>query len=87
MERYEYMKLPFDIACQEIIDEYNLTDISHNGKVYIHFWKGIYGLPQSGRNTHEGLKNHLEKHRYQPVKYTPGLCTHKSRTTSFTLIF
>ena len=27
-----------------IIDEYNLTEISHNGKVYIEIRKGVYGL-------------------------------------------
>ena len=35
MDRYKYMQLPFDITHQEIIDEYNRTDIEHNGKAYI----------------------------------------------------
>ena len=49
MDRYEYMKLPFDIIPQEIINEYNLNVIAHNGKIYIGIWKGMYGLQQSGR--------------------------------------
>ena len=35
MDRYEYMKLPFDIIPQDIIDEYNLTNILRSGKSYI----------------------------------------------------
>ena len=34
-DHYEYMQLPFDITPLEIIDEYNVSDISHTGKVYI----------------------------------------------------
>ena len=64
----------------------NLTDITHNGKVYTDIWKGMYGIPQSGRIAHDRLKNHLEKHGYQTVKFTPRLWNHKSRPTSFTLI-
>ena len=51
------MKLTFDTTPQYIIDEYNLTNISHNGKDYIKIWKGMYGLPQSGIIAHEILKN------------------------------
>ena len=31
----KYMQLPLNIIPKEVIDEYNLTDIAHNGKVYI----------------------------------------------------
>ena len=86
MDHYEYMQLTFDIIPQEIINGYNLTEILHNGKFYIDIRKGIYRLPQDGRIAHDWLKNHLEKHIYQPVKFTPGLRNHKYRPTSFTLI-
>ena len=42
------MQLPFESVPQEIIDEYNLTDISQNGKVYINICKGMCDLPQAG---------------------------------------
>ena len=35
MDHYEYMKLPFYIIPQEIIDEYKLTEFARNGKFYI----------------------------------------------------
>ena len=80
------MQLPFDILTQDIIDDYNLNDISHNGKVYIDIRKGVYGLPQYGRVAYYRLRNHMEKHGYQLVKFTPGLCTQKSIPIYFTLI-
>ena len=86
MDHYKYIQLPFEIIPQEIIDGYNLTDISHNGKVYIDIWKVMFGLLQAGRIAYGRLKIHLEKHRYQPVKFTTRLWTHKSRPVSFTLI-
>ena len=81
------MQLYFYIIPQEIINEYNLTDIPHNRKVYIKIQKVIYGLPQAGIIAHDRLKNHLEKHWYQPVKFVPGLWTKTSIPISFTPIF
>ena len=52
MDCYEYMQLSFEIINQEVF-EYNLTEISHNGKVYTETRKGIYGIPQSGKNAHD----------------------------------
>ena len=72
MDRYEYMKLPSGIPPQEIINKYNLTAIAKNFKVYIKIRKGMCSLPKSGRLAHDRLKNHLEKHGYQPVKFTPN---------------
>ena len=86
MNRYKYIQLPFDIIPQEIINEYNLTNISHNVKVNIAIWKVMYGLSQSERIEHERFKNHLEKHRYQPIEFTPGIWNHKSSPISFTII-
>ena len=71
------MKLPFDITLQYIIDEYNLTDNSHNVKVYINIEKIVYGLPQDVRIAYDRLNKNLDKHRYQPVKYTLGIWTQK----------
>ena len=67
------MKLTIGIITQESIEEYNLTEITHNGNDYIDIQKGMYGLPQSGRIAHAILKNHLDKNRYQTVKSTPGI--------------
>ncbi len=45
MECYEYMRMPIDIIPQEIIDQYDLLPLVHNGYVYIEIRKGMYGLP------------------------------------------
>ena len=45
----------------------------------------MYGIPKSGRIAHDRFKNHLDKHRYQPVKVSPGLWDHKYRPIYFTL--
>ena len=46
--RYEYIKIPIEILPEEIILEYNLINLAHNGYVYCEIWKGIYAPPQAG---------------------------------------
>ena len=53
------MQLFFYIIPQDIIDEYNLTEIVHNGKLYMNIWKGMYGLTQSGIISYDIFKKHL----------------------------
>ena len=53
MDRYKYMHPIFYIIPQEVINEYNFTDIAHNRKANIHIRKGIYGIPQSGIIAHD----------------------------------
>ena len=62
MDCYKYMQLTFDIVRQDIIDEYWLTGIAHNGKIYIKIRKGMYVIPQAGIIAHDTLKPHLDKH-------------------------
>ena len=57
MEHHEYMQLPFDVIPLDIIDKYNLTNIAHNGRVYIIIWEGVYGFPQAGIIAHDRLKS------------------------------
>jgi hypothetical protein len=59
MEHYEYMQLPIDIIPQEIIDQYQLLPLVHNGYVYIEIRKGMYGLPQAGIIANNKLRKHL----------------------------
>ena len=47
MVRYEHIKIPIDILPEEIIMEYNVMNLAHNGYIYCEIWKGIYGLPQA----------------------------------------
>ena len=86
MDDYKYMWLSFGIIPKEIIYEYNLTGIAHNGKFYIDIRNGMRGIPQAGKISHARFKKHLKKHGCQPIKFTLLLWTHKSRPISFILI-
>jgi hypothetical protein len=59
MERYEYMKLPIKLIPQEILDQYHLLDLVHEGYVYIEIRKGMPGLKQAGRIANDRLQKHL----------------------------
>jgi hypothetical protein len=46
----------------------------------------MYGLPQAGILAFNQLKTHLTTHAYVPCTHTPGLWTHSTRNTTFTLV-
>jgi hypothetical protein len=55
--RYGYMVINPTSLPQEVIDEYNLLDLAHDGRVYIiEIQKGMYGLPQAGILANELLQ-------------------------------
>ena len=86
MERPEYMRLPIKIIPPEIIKQYNLEEIAHEGWVYIKIVKGMYGLPQAGKLANDLLKKRLASAGYHPCQHTTGLWTHVWRPVSFTLV-
>ena len=86
MERYEYMFLPIEIIPLEIIEQYNLLDKVHQGKIYIEIRRGMYGLPQAGIIAQQLLTKRLANHGYAPCRHTPGLWTHKTRPIHFSLV-
>lgn len=86
MERYEYMWIPLDLIPQVIIDQYNLNDLAHNGRVLVEIRKGMYGLPQAGQLAYERLVIHLAKYGYAPTRHTPGLWKHHTRPILFSLV-
>ena len=86
MNRYEYMKLPLDIIPEEVIQQYNIRNLSHKGIVYMEIQKGMYGLPQAGKIANDKLKLHLDKFRYEPEPITPGLCRHQTCPLQFSLV-
>ena len=79
------MKLPIKLIPQEIIDQYNLTPLVHNGYIYICIDKCMYGLPQAGCIAWDLLKERLAKHGYRPTKHTPGLWKHDTQPIWFCL--
>jgi hypothetical protein len=68
---------------QEMIEKYDLVELSQDGKVYIEIQKGMYGLPQAGILTNELLQRNLAKDGYIPMQRTHGLWTHDTHPISF----
>ncbi len=87
MKRYEYMHLKLADIPEEIIEEYKLHEIvTDDSYVYCEIRKGMYGLPQAGIIAQELLEQRLSKVGYSQNKIIPGLWTHETRQTCFTLV-
>ena len=85
MQEYEYARVPLAKMPAEIVDQYNLRDLSHEGYIMIEIRRGMYGLPQAGILANIQLQTHLRKFGYYETK-TPGLYRHTTRPTTFTLV-
>ena len=48
--------------------------------------RGVYGLPQPGKNTNDKLNLHLSKFGYEPAPLTPGLWRHQTHPLKFSLV-
>jgi hypothetical protein len=83
MAHYEYMRLPLRILPQQIVDQYKLLPLVHNGWVYVKIRKGMYGLPQASIIANQRLEKHPAKYGYKPTYITPGLWRHESRPITF----
>ncbi len=81
------MQLKLNDIPEEIIIKYKLPEIAtEDGYVYCEIQKGIYGLPQAGMIAQDLLQARLAKVGYHQSKIIPGLWTHKTRKTCFTLV-
>jgi hypothetical protein len=54
--RFEYLVINISSLPQEIIDEFGLLELAHDGRVYVEIQKGMYGLPQAGILANELLQ-------------------------------
>jgi hypothetical protein len=86
LERYEYVRIPVSMVPDDIMNEYNLHSIVHNGYLYVELRKGMYCLPQAGLLANILLSKRLAKHGYIPVPNTHGLWTHTWRPIKFSLV-
>ena len=86
MPDYEYMKIPYKEIPEEIINQYELNKIEHNGYIYLEIRKGMPGLKQAGNIANQRLTKHLAKFGYTPVEHTPSLWKHNTRPIMFTLV-
>ena len=59
MPNPEYMLVQEKMLPQEIIQEYNLQKLIHNGNILDQINKGMYRLPQVGRIAYDKLVTHL----------------------------
>jgi hypothetical protein len=84
--RFEYMVINLTSLPQEAIENYDLLELSQDGKVYIEIQKGMYVLPQAGILTSELLQRNLAKDVYRPTQHTHGRWTHDTRPISFLLV-
>ena len=72
MARYKNMRLPISIIPQEIIDQYKLMDLVHNGYVYVKIRRGMYRLPQAGILANKLLTARLSPHGYYQCRHISG---------------
>ena len=86
LDKPEYMRMPYKLMPEEIIQKYQLDSKEHDGWVYIKIVKGMYGLPQAGKIANDLLKERLEYFGYYPTNFTPGLWKHVWRPVQFTLV-
>jgi hypothetical protein len=87
MKFWEYMRLKESDIPEEIINEYNLhKKITDDKYVYCEIRKDMYRSLQAGSMAQELLETRLATHGYYQSKIIPGLWTHKTRPTVFTLV-
>jgi len=86
MDCYEYMRIPAKYIPANIMEQYNLAPLVHNGHVLTEIQKGMYGLPQAGILAYNRLVTHLALSGYTPVQHTPGLFRHATRPVTFSLV-
>ena len=68
------------------MEQYNLLSITNKGWVYMEVRKEIPGLKQAGKIINIRLTKHLAKYSYAPVKYTPAIWRHETRTITFIFV-
>ena len=86
MANYQYMRIHLKDIQNEVVFEYSLLPISDSrGYVCIKIRKGVYRLKEASSIAYKPLVRNLQPHGYAPVAHTPGLWTHTTLPTTFTL--
>jgi hypothetical protein len=86
LARPEYLHIPMSLIPEEIIQEYKLSVLIHNGNIMARIDKGMYSLPQAGILANQLLKDRLAPHGYTECNHTPGLWQCKTRKITFVLV-
>ena len=86
MVNYQYMQIYLKDIPNEVVIECSLLPISDSsGYVYVEIRKGMHGLKEAGIIAYKRLVRNLQPYGYAPVAHTPGLWTHATLPTTFTL--
>ena len=86
LANYQYMRIHLKDIPNEVVIEYSLLPIADSSRyVYVEIRKGVYGLKESSIISYKRLVRNLQPHGYAPVAHTPGLWTHATLPTTFTL--
>jgi hypothetical protein len=56
LTRFKYMVINLSSLTHDIINEFGLLELAHDGRVYIEIQKWMYGLPQTGILANELLQ-------------------------------
>jgi hypothetical protein len=86
LKDYQYMRFHISMIPQELIDEYNLTDIMEaDGWCYVEIRKAMYGLKESGFIANQELKVVLGKIRLRPIEiHTRAIYPQNAKNSFFT---
>ena len=79
------MRRPLEIISDDIIQQYNLKELSGNGLVYNENLRAMYGLKQAEKIAYDELVKYLKPFGYSFAKHTPGYWRHKTKPISFVL--
>jgi hypothetical protein len=82
----EYMWIPYKYFSPQLISQYNLQHLHHNGLILMELNKSIYGLPQAGILSQRRLLDHLSLHGYNECPQTSCLFRHTTKNIYFTLV-
>ena len=63
-----------------------MSELEHEGYVYVKINKGMYGLEQAGLIENELLANVLAKHGFNQTSHTTGLWRHQTKPIQFALV-
>ena len=85
MKKPEYMKVHIKYFPADIIQQYALNNLAHNGYIYIKIKKGMYGLKQASVLAYQNLTKLLTDGGYQHIVGSLGMWKHKTRKTLFCL--
>ena len=86
INRYEYARVRLANIPDEFFQEYNLSEKARDGWIYFEIFKGVYGLPKSGKIANDILVTRPHKDGYYQAATTPGLWLHKWQPILFALI-